>query len=336
MARPPTRPECRTMSTSRLATVRVADVVAIELDDLSRVDPLRAELRRRLCSRRASRRARPRSRRGARFLLLSCRDLGAIRVHHVDWHAVNLAQGARDHAGISDDDDVQPVGMKVLLCGAKHVLPSSRRALVLGTRRSSLRQFVDHEVARAPWRSPPSSRSGSERRHRGSSSRASVRLSLIGAVRMRSISFRISRTAAPVTSLFTAVWIVNGPARASPLERGERAVGVAVRLAQVEVDARGEESAEHGVHHRDGEVVGVAARKSDVADAHLRLRRIALGDDANQPLRRCRVDRSARSWRTSPPCQSPNSCSHSAPRVLDRHVAGEHERRRRMAGSARA
>ena len=161
----------------------------------------------------------------------------------------NLAQLSRDHAGITHDDDLQPrpdAGAAVRRAGLR---PSSRRAHGRGTDRSSPRAARGSRGWRAPSRSPPSSRSESETRHRGSWSRATARLSLIARVRIRSISFRISRTAAPVTSLFTAVWIDERPDAAPPLEPGECAVGVAVRLAQIEVDARGEQPAQHGVHH---------------------------------------------------------------------------------------
>src|SRR6478672_6393244 len=60
------------------------------------------------------------------------------------------------------------------------------------------------------------------------------------------------------------------PRGPTPLDCGERAVGVAVRLAEVEVDARGEETAEDSVHHRHGEIVGVTPWKADMAYAHLR------------------------------------------------------------------
>ena len=72
------------------------------------------------------------------------------------------------------------------------------------------------------------------------------------------------------------------------LEAGARAVGVALLLAQVHVDAADELPAEDHVHHEQRVIVGRAARQADVAHAQLRLRGAGAvhGDDAAGRRRR--------------------------------------------------
>ena len=65
------------------------------------------------------------------------------------------------------------------------------------------------------------------------------------------------------------------------VERGARAVAVAILLAQVLVEARRERSAEDRVQHFERRVVRGRARHADPADADLRLRRFGLVDDVD-------------------------------------------------------
>src|SRR5439155_26493092 len=55
-----------------------------------------------------------------------------------------------------------------------------------------------------------------------------------------------------------------------------------MRFAQVEVDARVEQSSKHGVHYYSREVVGMCTRNADVSHAKLRLRRLRFGDDVHR------------------------------------------------------
>ena len=66
---------------------------------------------------------------------------------------------------------------------------------------------------------------------------------------MRAISLKISVTAGAVTSVRTPDATTNGPGGAAEHELRAGAVGVAVLLAQVQVDAAREQPAERLVHH---------------------------------------------------------------------------------------
>ncbi len=104
-----------------------------------------------------------------------------------------------------------------------------------------------------------------------------------------------------------------------------RAVGVAVRLAQVEVDAAGEEAAEDVVRHHHRLEVGRHARRSNRYRPQLRLRRTRLVHQHDPGARRGpEPPRPATSG--VPRCQSPNAFSTSGRSSASGDAAGHHER----------
>jgi hypothetical protein len=121
--------------------------------------------------------------------------------------------------------------------------------------------------------------------------------------------------------------MVNGPAPRRQSNE-ENAIRVGVRLAQIEIDPRREQSTEDGVHHHDREILGVPARHAHVADPKLRLRRVGLADDVNgarQPGRL--IGRRQMRRRTSFPCSERIARHGVGRRVVD--VPHDDQRRRR-------
>ena len=109
-------------------------------------------------------------------------------------------------------------------------------------------------------------------------------------------------------------------ARAAPeIERRARAVGVALVLAQVHVDAADELAAEHHVQHEQRVVVGRLARHADMADAQLRLRGAGPVHERDAFGRRWRRQRQrrrpARSCAAPARPTSPNAASTSVARA---------------------
>ena len=124
------------------------------------------------------------------------------------------------------------------------------------------------------------------------------------------ISLKISATAGAVTSMRTAVATWNGPALRRKVNCELRAVGVAVLLAQVHVDAAREQAAERHVHHLHRAEVGRRARGANRGHPHLRLRRTGLVHDDDARGRRRR--RGERRCAGVPRGQAPNAFSASA------------------------
>ena len=113
-------------------------------------------------------------------------------------------------------------------------------------------------------------------------------------------------------------WSRRRPAPSAPPsgatdERAVRRVGVALLLADVGGDARGERAAEQRIGHAQRDVVRMARIDHRQPDVQRRLRRLRPIDDVQRPRRRRRRRRAAappcpsartRSWR-GPPCAPP-------------------------------
>ena len=135
------------------------------------------------------------------------------------------------------------------------------------------------------------------------------------------------------------------PGQPLHVERRAGAVGVAVGLAQVLVEPRGEGAAEDGVHHPQRVVVGRRARHADVADLDDGLRRARLVHQVERarapapaPRRRARRARRPSPRRRSAPrpARAPRPASRRRRRGAARSPAGRRSRRSARPGRGRA
>ena len=99
---------------------------------------------------------------------------------------------------------------------------------------------------------------------------------------MSVISLTSSTSASLVTSVWTEPPASNGPGPRRKAKLRPGAVGVALVLAEVQVDPAGELAAQDRVHHRQREVVGRAPRDADLADRQDRLRGARLVDEVDR------------------------------------------------------
>ena len=98
-----------------------------------------------------------------------------------------------------------------------------------------------------------------------------------------SVSSLISSTRAGlVSSVLTGAPASNGPGPQPEAEARPGPVGVALVLAEVQVDPAGELAAEDRVHDRQREVVGRVPGHADLADGQDRLRRAGLVDQVDR------------------------------------------------------
>ena len=123
-------------------------------------------------------------------------------------------------------------------------------------------------------RRPPAAASRTRARWRGRAnpSPAPAPRASTSASRMRDSSPSVSFSDGSVTAVFTGALGDERPAVATEAELGARAVGVAVLLAQIEVQAADELPAEERVGHQAREVVLRLARRARHPEAHLGLR----------------------------------------------------------------
>ena len=122
------------------------------------------------------------------------------------------------------------------------------------------------------------------------------------------ISSNDSWMASAVAAVCTLTCSANGPGHAAKIERRAGAVGEALLLAQIEIDAADELAAEHHVGGDEGVVVGRVSRDRHVADAQLRLRRAGPRDHVES--RRQRQRRRRRQFAASAtPVQSSNAAA---------------------------
>ena len=192
-------------------------------------------------------------------------------------------------------------------------------------------QAVDDDARPARRRPRPASRTAAGRRRSGSRARPRARRRSTGSSRIRSSSASMSSDRRDRDLGVDRGARRERPGPAAQVEAGACAVGVALLLAQLHVQARVEEPAQDRAHHRHGVEVRDPARHARVADADLGLDGARPMDDADDPpgdARRLGDDRPGASAPGGRP-QSPNSRS-----AIARDVDARRGRRRRSASPA--